>query len=198
MLLPLLEIDRGRPARARARARRRCRCSRARTASRRRRRRSARRSRTSYARLERQIAAFARCADQGQDERRRRQLQRARRSPIRTSTGRRFAAKDRREPRARVQSVHDADRAARLHRRVLRRARAREHDPDRPRPRHLGLRRRSAISGSGCAKARSARRRCRTRSIRSTSRIPKATSASRMRCCAISPRSCRSRAGSAT
>ena len=78
--------DRRRPARARARARRRCRCSRARTASRRRRRRSARRwptsSRGSSAR-----AAFAERADQGQDERRRRQLQRARRRVSRRWTG---------------------------------------------------------------------------------------------------------------
>ncbi len=46
--------------------------------------------------------------------------------------------------------------------------------------------------------ARSAPRPCRTRSTRSTSRMPRATSASPTRCCAISPTSCRCRAGSAT
>ena len=73
----------------------------------------------------RRSRAFARAAAQGQDERRRRQLQRARRRLSRRRLG---AASPRSvvdEPRARVQSVHDADRAARLHRRVLRRARAR-------------------------------------------------------------------------
>jgi hypothetical protein len=49
-----------------------------------------------------------------------------------------------------------------------------------------------------CAKARSARRPCRTRSTRSTSRTPKATWAWPTRCCGTCRRSCRSRAGSAT
>ena len=87
ILLPALRDDRGRPARAGARARRACRCS----------------SRTHgqpatpttlgkeianvYARLERADRGDRARAAQGQDERRGRQLQRARRRVSRTSTG---------------------------------------------------------------------------------------------------------------
>ena len=52
----------------------------------------------------------------------------------------RLAAKVVARTRARIQSVHDADRAARLHRRAVRRDRAHQHRADRPRPRPLGLR----------------------------------------------------------
>jgi adenylosuccinate lyase len=56
----------------------------------------------------------------------------------------------------------------------------------------------SATCASARSPARSAHPPCRTRSIRSTSRMPKATLAWPTPCCASSPTSCRSRAGSAT
>ena len=68
-------------------------------------------------------AALAERRDPRQVERRRRQLQRARAPPRRTSTGRPSAARFVDIARPRVQRVHHADRAARLDRRVLRCAR---------------------------------------------------------------------------
>ena len=84
----------------------------------------------------------------------------------------------RRVARPRLEPVHDADRAARLDGRVLRRARALQHRAARPEPRLLGLHLARLFPPEGRSRAKSAPRRCRTRSIRSTSRMPRATSAS--------------------
>ena len=87
------------------------------------------------ARADRRLRARA---DEGEDERRRGQLQRARRRLPGRGLG---AARRprRRRLRAGAQPLHHADRAARRDGRVLRRARAREHRARRPRPRRLGL-----------------------------------------------------------
>ena len=87
-------------------------------------------------------------AAQGQGERRRRQLQRARRRLPRRRLGAPRGQGGRR-PRPRVQSLHDADRAARLHGGALRRHRARQHRADRSRSRRRGATSRSATSGRG-------------------------------------------------
>ena len=137
-------------------------------------RQGSRRVRASPAPAARDVCARA---DPRQDERRRRQLQRARRRVSRRSTGPRLGQPARRIARPRLEPLHDADRAARLDGGVLRCARALQHDPDRPVPRFLGLRLARATSGRRSSPAKSARRRCRTRSTRSTSRMPKATSA---------------------
>ena len=206
--LMLVESRRDDPAaRADAISRRRCarsrtrtpmwRCWRARTASRRRRPRSARKWPTCYARLERQIAAIEHVPIKGK---------------MNGAVGNynahvaaypdvdweRLAAKVVHTARPRVQSVHDADRAARLHGRAVRRDCARQHRPHRPRPRRMGLHLARLFPATDERRARSAPRRCRTRSIRSTSRTPRAISASPTRCCDTWRRSCRSRASSAT
>ncbi len=71
-------------------------------------------------------------------ERRGRQLQRARRGGAELDWPAINRAL-RRSARPRAQRLHDADRAARLDRRVLRRPRRARHRADRPVPRHLGL-----------------------------------------------------------
>jgi adenylosuccinate lyase len=96
-----------------------------------------------------------------------------------------------------LQPVHHPDRAARLHRRAVRRHRPLQHHPDRLRPRHLGLHLLGYFKQRP-SPAKSARRPCRTRSTRSTSKTPKATWASPTRCSSTWPASCRSPAGSAT
>ena len=71
-----------------------------------------------YARLERQIAAIKRVPLKDEDQRGGRQLQRARRRV----SGRRLGARcraSRRRTRTRVQPLHHADRAARLHGRAV-------------------------------------------------------------------------------
>ena len=82
-----------------------------------------------------------------------------------------------------LERVLHADRAARLDRRVLRRA-CRASTPcssiSRATP---GATSRSATCASAPSPAKSVPRRCRTRSIPSTSRTPKATSGSPTRCC---------------
>jgi len=115
------------------------------------------------ARLERLSAAFAKVAVKGKMNGRCGQLQTRTRSPIRTSTGS-VRGEGRDVARSRVQSVHDADRAARLHWPSIAIALARTNTvADRFRSRRLGLHFRSAISGSGRRRARSDRRRCRTK-----------------------------------
>ena len=74
--------------------------------------------------------------------------------------------------------LHDPDRAARRHRRAVRRGQALRHDPDRLVRATPGATSASATSRRRPRRARSARARCRTRSTRSTSRTPRATSAS--------------------
>ena len=87
-------------------------------------------------RLERQREQFATSRSR-QDQRRGRQLQRARDRVSRNGLAGVADASSNRS--ACTNALHDADRAARLDRRVLRRDRALQHDPDRPVPRHLGL-----------------------------------------------------------
>ena len=79
-------------------------------------------------------------AAQRQGERRRRQLQRARRRLSRRRMGA-PRGQGGHGARPRVQPVHDADRAARLHGGAVRRHRARQHGADRSRSRRLGLHR---------------------------------------------------------
>ncbi len=104
----------------------------------------------------------------------------------------------RRALRAGVESAHHADRAARLDRRILRCARGDQCHRASTCAATSGATSRWATCASGRWPAKSAPRPCRTRSIPSTSRMPKATSAWPTRCCVTSPRSCRCRAGSAT
>ena len=160
-----------------------CRCSRARTASRPRPRRSARRSRTSSRGSRARAHASPRCAAR-QDERRGRQLQRA----SRRVSGRRLGSASRArfvtslglefnpytiqiEPHDAIAELFDA-------------YAAREHGAARSRPRRLGLHLARLFQAEARRRAKSAPRPCRTRSTRSTSRTPKATSASPTRCCA--------------
>ena len=119
--------------------------------------------------------------------------------PIRSIDWRARVAPARRGTRPRAERAHDADRAARLDRGILRRARAREHDARGPLPRRLGLRfarllrAEAAVAGRGRFlddaaqgepdRVRERRGQC---------------GPCRMRCCGTSPRSCPCRAGSAT
>ena len=93
--------------------------------------------------------------------------------------------------------LHHADRAARLDRRVLPRAAARQHRAPRFRARHVELHLARLFQAEAGRRAKSAPPPCRTRSIRSTSRMPRAISGSRTPCSRISPRSCPCRGCSA-
>ena len=148
-------------------------------------------------RLRQQRDGFARRADPRQVQRRGGQLQCACQRLPRLDwpgIGKRFV-----ESLGLVaQRLHDADRAARLDGGVLS---TRSRDQQRAASTCAAISGgmcRSAISDRRSSRARSAPRRCRTRSTRSTSRMPKATSGWPMRCCASCRRSCRSRAGNAT
>ena len=166
-------------------------------ASPRRRRRSARKSPTSSIACGEQRTRFAAVDDRRQDQRRGRQLQRAHQSPIRRSTGRALGQRfveslgltwnpytTQIEPHDWMAEYFDA--LARLNT-VL----------DRPVPRHVGLhldrlfpparRRRRSRLLDDAAQGQSHRLRERRRQSRRC----------RTRCCASSPTSCRSRAGSA-
>ena len=182
---------------ARRRAMRRCRCSRARTARRRRRRRSARRPRTSRRACAAPPPASARVEILGKFNGAVGNFN-AHLAAFPARGLARGVARARRGARPRAERAHDADRAARLDRGVLRCARAREHRARSTCAATSGATSRSATSRRAPSPARSARRRCRTRSTRSSSRTPRATRASRTRCCATSRTSCRCRAGSAT
>ncbi len=149
------------------------------------------------------IATRSRPAQQFAERRGPRQVQRRGRQLQRTRhrVSRRGLGPDRPElrriPRAGSESVHDADRTARLDRRVRARAHALQHDPHRPVPRRVGLH----LAGLFPAAGREGRSRILDDAAqgqsRSISRMRKATSVSPMRCWATLPRNCRSRAGSA-
>ena len=118
VLLPALDgVDRDACASWRTRTPR-CRCCRARTARPPRRPRSARKSPTSSRGSSASARSIAAVALTRQDQRRGRQLQRARR---RLSRGRLASARAplRRVASAWTSTLHDADRAARLHRRAI-------------------------------------------------------------------------------
>ena len=133
----------------------------------------------------------------GQDERRGGQFQRARRR----SAAHRLAAVQRalrRIARLAAEQPHHANRAARLDRRILPCARCAPTRCSSIWRATCGAISPSATSGKGRSPAKSAPPPCRTRSIPSTSRMPKAIWDWPMRCSRTSRTSCRSRGCSAT
>ncbi len=133
----------------------------------------------------------------GEDERRGRQLQRACRRGSRRRTGSRSPPL-RRVAGPRLERPHHADRTARLDRRVLRCARRRQRDPHRPVARHLGLREHrlpAAAPGGWRGRFIDHASQGQPDRLRERRRQPRP----RQRAAApLLPRSCRSRAGSAT
>ena len=99
------------------------------------------------------------------------------------STGRRSRAASSSRFGLDLQPLHHPDRAARLPGRTVRRLCRGQHHPARPRPRHVGLHLARLLPAARRSRARSGPPPCRTRSTRSTSRTPKATSASPTHCC---------------
>ncbi|MFN8565923.1 MAG: lyase family protein [Kouleothrix sp.] len=84
--------------------------------------------------------------------------------------------------RPELQRLHDPDRTARLHGRAVRRRCPRRHHPDRLGARRLGLHLAGLLQAAPEGRRGRFPRPCRTRSTRSTSKTPRATSAWPTRC----------------